>query len=262
MEPDELLFTERDGTRTQLQDVIYGGLDHDYSARYPALLRLMQQGQAVHRLYACVMLASWGVPEGIQTLIQWARDPDATPWADQPVTYDRHYGVDSSFEMLADAIRVAGDIDRHDVIDALRSDAVRALLGIYNRVHFGRALMVVLDLDDDLAASVRIEIGLAVDRVIATARASEMPFDMATQAAFLLGPLASLDDAHAARAAEALLSAHAGNSRTVREVAHALGWGTGSATRTILERLTLSPSASVRKDAQDSLSRRAAATDS
>ncbi|MEO6457394.1 MAG: hypothetical protein ABIO92_03835 [Chloroflexia bacterium] len=260
MEPDELLFTEKDGTRTQLQDVIYDGLDHDYSERYPALLRLMQEGQPAHRLYACLMLASWGVPEGIQTLIQWARNPDATPWADQPFTFDRFYGVDSSFEMMADAIQVAQEIDRNDKIDTLRADAVRALLGIYHRVHFGRALMVVLDLDDDLKASVKVEVGQAVDRAIATAQTSKMPFDLATQAAFLLSPLASLDDAHAARAADALLSADATTNRTTREVAHSLGWGAGPVTHAILERLVLSPSASIRKDAQDSLSRRATTT--
>ena len=268
MEPEELLFTERDGTRTQLQDVIYDGLDRDYSERYPALLLLIQEGQPAHRLYACVMLASWGVPEGLQTLIQWARNPDATPWAEQPFTFDRFYGVDSSFEMMADAIQTSGDIDRNNEVDALRTDATRALLGIYHRVYFGRSLMAALDLDDELTASVRAEIGLAVDRAIATAQASKVPFDLATQAAFLLGILASLDDDHAARAAEALLSSEVATDRTTREVAtdrttrevaYALGWGTGPATLTILERLILSPSASIRTDAQDSLSRRAAA---
>jgi len=260
MEPEELLFTEKDGTRAQLQDVIYDGLDHDYSKRYPALLRLMQEGQPAHQLYACVMLASWGVPEGLQTLIQWARNPDATPWADQPFTFDRFYGVDSSFEMMADAIQTAADIDRTNEIYALRSEAVQALLGIYHRAHFGRSLMLALDLDDDLTASVRVEIGQAVDQAIATAQTSKMPFDLATQAAFLLGILASLDDAHAAQAAETLLSSELVTNRTTREVAYALGWGTGAATYTILQRLTLSPSASISKDAQDSLARRATAS--
>jgi hypothetical protein len=258
MEPDDLLFMDKEGNRIQLQDVIYDGLDRDYSERYPALLRLMQEGGPAHRLYACVMLASWGVPEGVHTLILWAGDPDSVPWAAQPVTYDRHFGVDSAFEMLADAIRVAGELDRHDEIDLLRSDAVRALLGIYDRVYFARALMVVLDIDRALAASVEAAIALAVDRSVAAAQAEALPFDMATQAAFLLGPLASLDDTHAARAAEALLAAHAGKTRTLREVAYALGQGTGPATSVILERLAASPVESVRTDAQDSLSRRGA----
>jgi hypothetical protein len=120
--------------------------------------------------------------------------------------------------------------------------------------------MIALDWDDDLAASVRAEIGQAVDRAITTAQTSNMPFDLATQAAFLLGILASLDDDRAARAAEALLSGEVVTDRTTREVAYALGWGTGSATGKILERLALSPSASVRKDTEDSLSRRKAAT--
>ena len=135
-------------------------------------------------------------------------------------------------------------------------DAVRALLGIYDRVYFGRALLVVLDLDRALAAAVAAGMGRAVDRAIAAADTGEAPFDMATQAAFLLAPLAALDDAHAARAAETLAAAHAGQSRTLREVAHALGAGAGPATRAALERLAASPFESVRQDALNSLARR------
>ncbi len=82
--------------------------------------------------------------------------------------------------MMADAIQTAGDIERNNEVDALRTDAVRALLGIYHRVHFGRSLMAALDLDDDLKASVREEIGQAVDRAISTAQTSKMPFDLDT----------------------------------------------------------------------------------
>ena len=81
MTPDELLFTEKDGTRSSLQDVISDGLDVDYSDRYPALLHLLREGEPAHRLYSCIMLASWGMPEGLRTLIEWARDPGSTPWA-------------------------------------------------------------------------------------------------------------------------------------------------------------------------------------
>src|SRR5688500_18500502 len=196
LQPDEILFTEMDGSRTSLQDVIYDGLDRDYSARYPALLQLMRHGQPTHRLYSCVMLASWGVPEGLRMLIQWATDPDSTPWAAEPVTFDRFYGVDDAFEMLANAMDVAREFDLPDEIAALRADAIRALLGIYHRVHFGRSLMIVLDLDTALASTLRPEIARAVDRSVAASQTS-MPFDMAAQAAFLLGILASLDDEHA-----------------------------------------------------------------
>ena len=80
MEPDELLFTDKDGARCQLQDVIYDGLDFDYSARYPALTRLVREGRPAHRLYACVMLTSWRAHAGFQMLIEWASDPRGAPW--------------------------------------------------------------------------------------------------------------------------------------------------------------------------------------
>src|SRR5687768_14525487 len=182
--PDDLLFTELDGTRTSLQDVIYDGLDRDYSARHPALIHLMQHGLPVQRLYSCVMLASWGVPEGLQTLIQWASDPESTPWSGGPVTFDRFYGADDAFEMLANALQVAGDISLPAEIAALRIKAVRALLGIYHRVHFARSLMTVFDLENTLASTLLPELTLAVDRAVAASR-TPLPFDMAAQAAFL-----------------------------------------------------------------------------
>ena len=82
---------------------------------------------------------------------------------------------------------------------------------------------------------------------------------MPTQAAFMLGPLASFDDAHAARAADTLITVFSGLSRTLREVAYALRWGAGLDTHAILQRLASSPFQSVRKDAEDSLKRREAA---
>ncbi len=256
MEPGELLFTDKDGTPSQLQEVIYDGLDRDYSDRYPALLRLMREGAPDRRLYACVMLASWGVPEGMEMLIEWARDPHATPWAGEPVTYDRHFGADAAFEMLADAVRVAGDVEGGSRLAELRLQAIQALLGIYDRVYFARVPALVLELDTEAAGLVADDIGAAVDNAVVASQSAETAFDMPTQAAFLLGPLAVLDDEHAARAAETLLGAHPDRSRTVREVAYALREGKGPATRTVLERLAASPLESVRNEALDSLARR------
>ena len=82
---------------------------------------------------------------------------------------------------------------------------------------------------------------------------------MPTQAAFLLGPLSTLDDARAAQAAEALIANYTDYDRTMREVAYALRDGTGPATLVILQRLAAHRFASVREDALDSLSRRGAA---
>jgi hypothetical protein len=172
------------------------------------------------------------------------------------VTYDRLFGADDAFELLADAVRVSQDAEPRAEVDAMRLEATRALLGIYDRAYFARTMLAVLDLDDNLRASLRDDIASAVDRAAQASLATHQKFDMASQAAFLLSQLASLDDSHAARAAETLLAAHPDHSRMLREIAHSLGWGTGPATRAILERLVASPSESVRKDAQASLSRR------
>jgi hypothetical protein len=256
MEPEELLFTDRNGSRTSLQDVISDGLDHDYSERYAALLRLMREGLPAHRLYACIMLASWGVSEGFHTLIRWAREPSSTPWAGEPVTFDRFYGADSSFEMLADAVRVTTDAEHGDELRELRAEAVRALLGIYDQVYFARTLALLLDEDRGLSATAQAEIARAVDSAVAASSAAGQHFDMASQAAFLLSPLAAFDDEHAARAAQALLDDHPGRSRVAREIAYALGSGSGPGTQAILEQLAASPSPSVRADALQSLARR------
>jgi hypothetical protein len=256
MNPESLLFTELDGTRSSVQDVIYSGLEIDYSERYPGLLRLLEEGEPAHRLYACMMLAAWGVPEGFGALTAWARDPDSAPWAGQPVTYDRLFGADAAFEMLAWSLWASGGTEHAARSAALRVEAARTLLGIYHRAYFDRTMALLLNEDRELAASLGSEIRSAVARTVEASLAPSQSFDMASQAAFLLGELARLDDEGAARGAEALISAHPDKSRCLREVAHSLGDGSGPATRAILERLAQSPYAAVREDALASLKRR------
>ena len=66
---EALLFTDREGRRGQLQDIIDDGLDGGYENRIPALVELLNYGEPYHRLLACVMLTSWGHPLGFQILI-------------------------------------------------------------------------------------------------------------------------------------------------------------------------------------------------
>jgi hypothetical protein len=172
------------------------------------------------------------------------------------VTYDRLFGADDAFELLADAVRVSQDAEPREVVAPLRLEATRALLGIYDRAYFARTMVAVLDTSDTLRASLKSEIASAIDRATQASLAPRQEFDMASQAAFLLSQLASLDDAQAARAAETLIAAHPDHSRMLREVAHSLGWGSGPATHAVLERLAESPYVSVRDDVQASLSRR------
>ena len=253
MEPETLLFTDMAGDRADLQDVIYDGLDVDYSGRYPALLRLLEDGTAAHRLYACAMLASWAVPEALRTIARWASEPAATPWGDAPVTVERFGGVDAAFELLADAVRIAADARARDAaVDALRAEAIRAILAVFDRVYVGRAVFLALELEPALAARMRAEIGPAVDRALSTLRA-QPAFDLATQTASLLGALAAIDDDHAARAAEALLANADGQTRTKNEVAYALRFGTGPASLAVLDRLADGGSESVRDLARESV---------
>ncbi|MEO8701020.1 MAG: hypothetical protein ABI867_13310 [Kofleriaceae bacterium] len=247
MDPGALLYVEKSGERSSLEDVIADGLEVDYSDRFPALVQLMREGAPEHRLQACRMLAAWGVKEGLETMIAWARAPESSP-AD--VTHDRLQGADDAFATLADSLRVARDSERPGAAE-LRVEATRALLAIYHRVFFGRALYAVLDMDRELAAAVHENIAVAIERAAA---AHVRGFDMPTQAASLLGVLAKLDDAHTAQLADLVLAEKPG-TRTVREVAYVLRSGGGPATRAILERLAAGTGA-VADDAADSLTRR------
>jgi hypothetical protein len=252
-DPEKLLFTKLDGEKSDLQHVIWNGLDNDYSARVPALERLMETGTPQHRLYACVMLTSWGIPSAYKQLTAWAMHPESTPWATDPVTFERFSGADDSFEQLADAVSTAADVDpRPAGLDELRTNAARALLSSFHRVHTGRKMYELLD-EKTLRASVAADIGPAAERALAALDAGKVGFDLATQTASLLGVLAPVDDAHAARVAEALLAKHVTMTRTINEVAWSLRFGTGPSTLSILERLAKTPHPSAQTIAKQSL---------
>ena len=257
--PEELLFTDKAGKRLPLHDVIYDGLDENYSARHGELARLIETGTPDQRLDAATMLASWGVPAGFAAIATWARDPEKVPWAGDPVSVDRFSGADSAWELLADTVRISGEIDHRSAdSDAARDRATRAMLGIYDRRSFGRSLMTVFDLDRPLAGRVAKEIGAAVDRTVAAVK-DTTEFDLATQAAWLIGGLAMVDDEHAAMASQALIEGHAGSrhrTRMLKELAYSLGFGTGPYTKAVLEALASAPSAGVQAEAREALGRR------
>jgi hypothetical protein len=258
MTPDQLLFTDLEGRPLSLPDVIADGLDRDYSARFPLLRRLLDDGTPREQLYACAMLASWGVRDGFLKLIDWARAPEAVPWAADSVELDRFFGVDAAFVLLTDALRWAQHAPLTEVAARLRRLAIYDLLVIYPLVYFDRSMFVLLNLDHDLAWSEQGTITWAIEQALTAARNSEPDFDLPTQIAYLIGPLAALDDVTAADRAEILLAYYPGRERTLRELAYALGLGTGPATLSILERLASSDSSSVRREATECLLRRAA----
>src|SRR5215216_1925911 len=99
----DLLYTDLDGQFLGLDDVISDGLDRDYSVRFPLLRQLLGNGSPLEQLHACAMLTSWGMRDGILKVIEWARNPEAVPWAEAPVEVDRFFGADSAFVLLTDA---------------------------------------------------------------------------------------------------------------------------------------------------------------
>src|SRR5437762_11919079 len=141
MTPEQLLFTDPEGNRTSLEDLIDDG---PYAERIPGLIALLGDPDARLQLYAVRALVSWGVAEGFERLAAWAADPDRVPWAGDPVEVDRHHGVDAAFERLADAVRVSLYLDPTPELRERQISAARALLGLYDRKYFGVTLMVVV----------------------------------------------------------------------------------------------------------------------
>lgn len=253
MTPDELFSVDLDGQRQSFDDLVADGLDRDYSARFPALRELLARGTPRDQLFAAAMLASWAQREGYEAIVTWARAPERVPWVG--VTSDRFSGTDAGFAMLAAAIQTAQPLPHDDTLGALRLEATRALLAIYHRVFFDRDLYALLDTDDALATACRAELERAIEQAT-QASTQKQPFDMASQAAFLVGPLARQDDARAAAAGDALLALHPQHGRLQREVAFAMRSGTGPATLVVLERMAQTTTGAVRTEAEEALDRR------
>lgn len=254
---DPVFFTDLDGVRMSLDEVIYSGLDRDYSSRYPRLREYLRAGNSEQQAFAAAMLASWGVRDGLLAVTAWGRAPHTAPWVGEPPLRDRFTGVDSTFALLTDALRTAQDIDLTAPCVALRVDAARALLLAYDQVFFDRSMPLLMAEDRGLARTCASEIAQAVERSVRAARTSRWGFDMPSQAAFLVDSLAALDDSCATEAAAELADAFPEHTRMLREVAYSLGSGTGPGTLAVLRRLSGSPFASVAHEANDQLSRRA-----
>lgn len=255
MTADELFSLDLDGVKQPFRDLLADGLDRDYSARFPALRALTANGSPRDALFAATMLASWAQRDGYLAILRWADAPAKVPWAGAPEVRDRFTGVDSAFAMLAHAIETARPLRHTEAVALLRIAATRALLGIYHRVFFDRDLDMVVGRDDALATRCAPEIESAVE--LATAASKERhPFDMATQAAYLVGTLARLDDARGAAAAEALRALHPDHPRALRELALSLSSGRGRATLSVLERMVEQTTGGVRDEAEQAIERR------
>ena len=256
-EPEYVLYCDLDGIFVGLEEVMADGLERDYADRFDDLRALLANGAPVHRLHACVMLAGWGVREGFLTAAEWARAPEDVPWAGAPVSLDRMFGVDDAFARLAYGLDTARSVELAPVRSRLRVSATRALLSAYHRVFFDRSMALLLELDRQLAEATQQDIDRAVVRAIEAAR-SPQSFDMAMQAAVLLGPLAALDDDRAAGLSDELARVARDRPRALRELAYALGSGTGPATLFRLKELAGSSEPAVAREAREWLERRGA----
>jgi hypothetical protein len=192
---------------------------------------------------------SWADPVGIEALLFWASNPDAAPGA----AVNRFTGADATFARLADALRTSQYSIHADEQRALRVDAARALLELVEEHDFERELAAaVAPLRTDLLP----EIARAAERAV-DATSGTPGFDIGTQAAGLLMPLAREDDATAAALADRLIDAAPKDSRMLLELGDSMAAGTGQGSLDVLQRLTKSRDPAVRENAEGALSRRA-----
>ena len=256
MTPEALLYTDAHGNVVGLDEVAWAGADGQLLDRRPALRELVRSGSPRDRLEAAAVLSAWGDRHGLLVTIEWANDPEGTPWAGEPVTFDRIWDVDDAFALLAKALMWGQDAPLTDAGAALRVAATKAILLSHDRVFVARDLATLLDVDDALRRAVRYELTWAVEKAVDAAALPRQRFDVATQAAFLVGPLAREDDAAAAQAARRLLDLMGVSNRASRELALALSAGMGGATLAVLEELYASPAADVRAEAEERLAER------
>lgn len=255
--PEELLFTDREGKRGQLQDIIDNGLEGGYEYRIPALIDLLNSGEPYHRLLACIMLTSWGHPSGFQTLINWASNSEDVPWKNSPVAYERISGSDSAFEMLADALKTSYYCEEDPTLKQWQIAATKALLGLYHRFYFGRTLALVIVREKEITIAVKNEIIAAIEFSIAILQQhTVLDFNLPFQVACLLIPLARLDDYAAATYANQLISNYPQNLRMLREVANALGDGKGDTTLATIQHLKTLGIPALKEDVENAISRR------
>ena len=248
---DDLFHTDLEGEHAMLVDVIDDGLEGELDDRIPQLRRLLSEGDDEERLNAARMLVAWCDPVGFEALLAWAAKPDSSPGA----AVNRFTGDDATFARLADALRTSQYSIHADEQRSLRADAGRALLELVEDYDFERELSAAVS---PLRADLLPELTRAAERAVDAVAGSATPgFDLGTQAASLLMPLAREDDATAAELADRLIDAAPKDSRMLLELGDSMAAGTGPASLDVLQRLTKSRDPAVRENAAGALSRRA-----
>jgi hypothetical protein len=207
--PEQLLYTDGQGSRTSLDEVMHGGMDGRYEDRVPALRELMKApGDPLQRFEACYLLASWGDVEGLWQLAEWAERPDLSPWGDAALFRHRLYGADQTYEQFAQALLASLLYDKAPERQAAQIAAAKALLRLAPSYVFDSTLQSALVQDDAwLVPEVRAELRSAVEESVgAIGEGRQVGFILEIQTGTLLWLLAGIDDEAAAAAAQRWLA--------------------------------------------------------
>lgn len=255
--PEELLFTDLEGDRVSFQDVVDEGLDGGYESRIPALIELLDSENPYYRLLSSVMLTSWGEAEGFQKLVEWAKNPEVTPWAEAPVVFERYTGADSAFEMIADGLRTSYYCEDEAQLTEWQVAATKALLAIYHKYYFGQTLALAIVKSKKRAIKVYNEIIAAIEASFNQLNEEQTTqFDLAFQVASLHMPLVDLDDKAAALYASRLILKFPDNIRMLKELIGALASGKGDDTLKVIKDLEAKQISGIEQELENALKRR------
>ncbi len=227
MTPEEILFTKFDGTHDHFYEVLWDELDspESYKNRIPLLINLMSYGQPYHRLLSCIMLISWGYIAGFQTLIEWATNPEKSPWHEEAVIRDRITDADSAFEKLAEAIGTSYSGIESQEISVLRKMAVKTLLKLFPKTLFDNTLtFTIYRGKEELLPSIVEDIRTAIDKSFEVLDSQEgLNFDLQMQVASLIGILDEFDESAVIKYAKNLVKKFPDDRRMLFELVSVLG---------------------------------------
>ena len=230
------LFVTDRGTGFGALDVLEGGVQGS-RVRAPALAWILDHSPLpFYRVVAAMVLSAWGDEHALETVTQWAQEPDGTPPDLQTDSQDVFSRCDNGFELLCTGVGAHDDDEPPDVSSA-RLTALRSLIALSPHRFVGRAVRRAYD-DlglgwSDVADVVGIASHEALDRL---SRRVADECDLALQSAVLVGMLARHDDAGGTCAARVLLDLDPG-PRAERELLLALGEAQGRDTRELLHEI-------------------------
>ena len=237
-EIEKLLFTNLEGNREQLQDIIDAGLDGGYENRIPELIKLVDSDEPYYSLLASVMLISWGNRAGFIKLFNWIQDPTQIPWVKKSVVYDKIYNCNSAFEMLADSLRTSYYCEQDQEIRTWRIKVTQSFLKLYDQYYFGQSLAMAILKGKEITPIMQDDIIEAIENsLIRLNQETNIEFDLAFQVACLLITIAANEDDLVAYYANQLLSLNNPTRRVLQELINTLQYSQSSKSLAVLERI-------------------------